>query len=662
MNIKPGCDELKEKINRLEIMLENMGIPMSLFDREGILLMMNSAAADVLGGRPGDFIGRAMADFVSEDSEIYMQRLKDVCNSGMSSIYEDQVRFSSGERWFFSRYAPVLNEGKAVYAVQIVSIDITAKKHTEEALKKSEEIFSRFMEHSPIYVFFKDEEIRAIRLSRNYEQMLGMPLDKLLGKSMDELFPSDLAKGMIADDKRVLKEGRLITVEEELNGRFYETIKFPILIEEKPKYLAGYTMDITDRKRGEEERAMLQQRLQQAQKMESIGTLAGGIAHDFNNILFPILAYSELTAMGLPSDSPLQHNIKQIFKSAERARDLVQQILTFARHQEKERVSIKISQILKETVILLRSSIPSTIDIRYDIKQHDQDTVLADPTQINQIIMNLSTNAAHAMEEKGGILELGLTAEDISSTHDNLLPDLEPGQYVKLSVRDTGHGIDPQIMHKIFEPYFTTKERGKGTGMGLAIVHGIVKSYGGDIIVESELGKGTIFNVYLPLVETGSGGLNVSKDSVQYPTGIERILIVDDEKDAVDVLQLILETLGYKVTSRTSSIEALEAFRHNPQGFDLVITDQTMPNMTGKTLARELMSIRQGIPIILCTGYSEQIDEKKAGEMGIRAFVMKPIVMGQIADTIRDVLDRKQVIPEAREGKIIRIKGEEATL
>ena len=255
--------------------------------------------------------------------------------------------------------------------------------------------------------------------------------------------------------------------------------------------------------------------------------------------------------------------------------------------------------------------------------------------------MNLCTNATHAMEENGGTLEVILTNENLDSKSDDAFPDLEVGRYVRLSIKDTGHGIEAHILDKIFEPYFTTKEVGKGTGMGLSIVHGIVKNFGGDVVVQSEIGKGTSFHVYLPMVEGDEVVLETEKDRVQLPTGKERILLVDDEKGAIDAIQPMLASLGYKVTARTSSIEALEAFRNKPQRFDLIITDQTMPNMTGKELSKELMRIRPDIPIILCTGFSETIDERRAYKMGISSFVMKPILLHDMANTIREVLDKK---------------------
>jgi PAS domain S-box-containing protein len=516
--------------------------------------------------------------------------------------------------------------------------DITERKQSEAALQESEEKFRSFSEQSLVGIYLIQDGVFKY-VNPKFADIFGYTVDECL-KNMHFrklVHPDDLALVERQVQSRVV--GKIPSVQYGFRGikKNGEVIHVEIygssILYRGRTAVTGTMLDVTDRNR-------LQAQLEQAQKMESIGTLAGGIAHDFNNILSPIMIHSEMAMMELPSGSPLQQNMKQIYKAGQRAGDLVKQILTFARKQGRELIPLSVSRILKETIKLLRSSIPTTIDIQYDIKS-EQGTVLSDPTQLNQIIMNLCTNAAHAMEENGGTLEVILTNENIASGSADSFPDLKPGRYAKLTVRDTGQGIEPQFMDKIFEPYFTTKEVGKGTGMGLALVHGIVKSYGGVITVQSEMGKGTSFHVYLPLVEEEADILETAQDSVQLPTGTERILFVDDEKAAADVMQLMLEKLGFKVTAQTSSIEALEVFRNKPQEFDLVITDQTMPNMTGKDLAKELMVIRPDIPIILCTGFSEKIDERRAGEMGINAFVMKPIVMGKIANTIRVVLDGK---------------------
>ena len=390
-------------------------------------------------------------------------------------------------------------------------------------------------------------------------------------------------------------------------------------------------IDISKRKR-------LEAQLQQAQKMESIGTLAGGIAQDFNNILSPILIHTEMVMADLPPENPLQHNLKQVFKAGERARDLVRQVLTFARQEQKERISLRLGLIVGDNIKLIRSTFPSTIKIYQDIKT-ESDTILADPTEINQILLNLCTNASYAVRDTGGELTVSLKDERLDPDAADRFHDLSPGFYLRLTVRDTGHGIDTESMKRIFEPYYTTKKTGEGTGMGLALVHGIVKSCGGDIYVESEPGKGTSFNVLLPKIEADISP--VEERTIEIPKGTENILFVDDEKVAVDAIQPMLENLGYRVTARTGSVEALEAFRHHSDVFDLVITDMTMPNMIGKDLVKELMSIRPDIPVILCTGFSEQIDEKTAMEIGICAFVMKPIVTRKIAHIIREVLDKK---------------------
>jgi len=370
--------------------------------------------------------------------------------------------------------------------------------------------------------------------------------------------------------------------------------------------------------------------------MESIGTLAGGIAHDFNNILGIIVGNTQLAMDDIPEWHSARRNLKEILTSSIRARDIVKQILTFSRQSPQEMKPVRISPIIKESLKLLRSSIPTTIEIHQNISS-DSDTVLANPVQINQVILNLCINAVHAMGEKRGVLEVGLQDVELDSGDPIQYHDLSSGKYIRLTVSDTGHGIEPKILKRIFDPYFTTKGIGEGSGMGLSVVHGIVKSHGGCVTVNSEPGKGAVFHVLFPCVEDKPEP--EADISVRIPRGREKILFVDDEKAMIDIIQPMIERLGYEVAARTSSIEGLEVFRANPDRFDLVITDFTMPNMTGMELAKELFKLRSDLPVILCTGYSEHINEEKAKRSGIRAFMAKPFVLSEFASTIRRVLD-----------------------
>jgi PAS domain S-box-containing protein len=403
------------------------------------------------------------------------------------------------------------------------------------------------------------------------------------------------------------------------------------------RYL-GIVIDITERKEAEEEKKSLQSRLIQAQKMEAIGTLAGGIAHDFNNILGAILGYAEMVQEDSPAGSMARKDIDQVVKASHRAKDLVKQILAFSRQAQTDHIPVQPGGIIKEALKMLRSSLPATIDIRQDIDP-EAGLILADPTHIHQVMVNLCTNAFHAMEETGGALTISLKKKTLSQNDLANEPRVQPGDFVQLSISDTGPGIAPEIREKIFDPYFTTKEVGKGTGMGLAIIHGIAKSYNGFVTCHSQLGEGTVFQVYLPIIvdpalhEIKTAPLDLTQ------LGNERILFIDDEEILAEMSQAMLERLGYRVTVRRNSIEALNTFQNQPDKFDLVITDQTMPGMTGSDLAWRMLQIRPGIPIILCTGYSSLITEEKARGMGIKGFAMKPLAKKDIAALIREVLD-----------------------
>jgi signal transduction histidine kinase/ActR/RegA family two-component response regulator len=400
---------------------------------------------------------------------------------------------------------------------------------------------------------------------------------------------------------------------------------------------------ITERKRAEEEKAKLEGQIQRAQKMESIGSLAGGIAHDLNNILFPISGLSEMLLDDMPPDTPEYKSIEQIHKSAKRGSDLVKQILSFSRQSNPQKLPIRIQPILKEALKLAQATIPRNIEVKNHIST-DCGMVSADPTQIHQIAMNLITNAFHAVEQTGGTIDIALKETAICPFSEkdelslNAIPgDILVGGYACITVSDTGTGIDQTLIDKIFDPYFTTKELGKGTGLGLSVVHGIVKEHGGDIRVYSEVGKGTAFNVYLPLLED-NGDIKTAAVIKQYPTGHERILLVDDEEPIVLLEQMMLEKLGYQVTVRTSSPDALAAFKANPGNFDLVISDRGMPNMTGDQLAGELISIRPEIPVIICTGFCDENDEKRSMDLGVKGFLKKPVATGDLAEMVRKVL------------------------
>lgn len=394
--------------------------------------------------------------------------------------------------------------------------------------------------------------------------------------------------------------------------------------------------DITDRKMAEEEKASLEEQLQQAQKMEAIGTLAGGIAHDFNNILAAIFGYTELAIQDTPEGSSIAEHLSKVLEASNRAKGLVQQILAFSRQSDPECIQLQLADLVADAMKMIRPSLPTTIEIILDIDP-SIGLICADQTQIHQILMNLCTNAFHAMEDSGGRLDISLKETTLSRADLLHEPNANAGTYVKLSICDSGPGMAPEIKNRIFDPYFTTKPTGKGTGMGLAIVHGIVKRYGGFISFYSEPGEGTAFHVFFPVVEKKAHTEEESIDCI--PKGTERVLFIDDEEILTTMGKNMLERRGYEVTVKNSSLDALETFQNNPDLFDVIITDQTMPFMTGGELATRMMQIRPDIPIILCTGYSTIISEEKAKSMGIREFALKPLAEKDFAKLLRKVLD-----------------------
>jgi signal transduction histidine kinase/ActR/RegA family two-component response regulator len=416
------------------------------------------------------------------------------------------------------------------------------------------------------------------------------------------------------------------------DGRSYDVHDFPFTDTDGSRLIMEVGIDITERKQ-------LEAQLLQTQKMEAIGTLAGGIAHDFNNILMAMMGFSELAMDDVPAHANAQRHLKRVFEAGLRGRDLVRQILAFSRKTEGERRGISLTPLVAETHALLRSSLPSTIQMPLAITTSD-DYVLADPIQMQQVLMNLATNAAYAMRERGGELTIGLSSATFPPGSIVPDPDMEPGTYVKLRVTDTGTGMAEEVRQRIFEPFFTTKEPGKGTGMGLAVVYGVVKNHGGAVTVLSAVGQGSIFEVFLPKAQRPDAKKEETATTV-LPTGTERVLFIDDEEILVEMVRSMLDSLGYQVTVAANGSEAWNLFLDDPTRFDLVITDQTMPDGAGLTLARRMLGVRKELPIILCTGYSETVSAEEAKEAGVREFLMKPVVKKELAEVIRRALDAR---------------------
>jgi len=511
--------------------------------------------------------------------------------------------------------------------------DITEIKKTENALSDREKKYKFLFDQSNDGIFLHDLKGNIIDTNLKASKMLGYEHGKLNQLSLQMLHPDSEAENSMQAFEQTKNEGQFVFESKFIkkDGSIIDIDISSSIVDQKEGIVQGIVRDITERKKMEE-------RIQEAQKMESIGNLAGGIAHDFNNILFPIVGMSELLLEDLPLNSPEHENAQEILKAGKRGSNLVQQILAFGRQSEHKKIPIRIQQILKEVFKLIRSTIPSNIEITQDI-QSDCGFIMADPTQIHQVAMNLITNAYHALGSTGGTISVKLKESDLES-------DKLPIRSVIISISDTGAGIDPAIADKIFEPYFTTKKTGKGTGLGLAVVYGIIKELGGDIKAYSEPGKGSKFKVFLPLMNGSSETKAINNNVTIHPTGHERILLVDDEEPIVRLEKLMLEKLGYQVTSCISSIDALDAldaFRANSNSFDLVLTDMAMPNMTGDQLAKKIFSIRSDIPIIICTGFSEKINKKHAEKLGVKGFLMKPVLKSEIAQTVRKVLDESQI-------------------
>ncbi len=590
-------------------------------------------------------------DFKEWESRVHPDDLAVTLSQVRQALYDPPHRFHSefrfrhkdgSYRWILAQGSVHPDESGRPFRAMGSHIDITERKKAEDAMRLHSAVMEVVSE-GILLVGWEDYLIKWT--NHKCERMFGYDPGEMIGMLVDRInapndrTPSETRASIVA---LLVETGEWYAEIQNIkkDGKVFWSLAHVSLFDhpEYGKVMVSALTDITDRKRAEEEKEKLETQLRHAQKMEAVGTLAGGIAHDFNNILAPIIGYTEMVMVDLPPQAaPMRADLEQVLRAAHRARELVKQILAFSRHgQDQKRVPIDVGSIVKEALKLMRASLPTSVEIQQSIQSV---TALADPTQIHQVLVNLCTNASHAMEEKG---VLGVSLSYVNLTEYDLagLPamNLNPGSYVKLSVTDTGHGMDEETMQRIYDPYFTTKEVGKGTGLGLAVVHGIVQRHEGAVSVISEIGKGTRFDVYLPRVEPGSS-FDAAKEARDLSKGMERILIVDDEQMVADLGSRMLTQLGYEVTRETNPVSALETFRRDPDAFDLIITDYTMPHITGTELAGEILKIRPDMPIILCTGYSEKGTEASAGELGIRGYAVKPLDRAQLAQLVRKALD-----------------------
>ena len=510
---------------------------------------------------------------------------------------------------------------------------IEERKKAGAALRESESRYRTVIENSNDGIVIL-EAGKIVFFNKKLLSMLGYEHhEELIGKGVEVLFHPDEKERICRYNKR-REAGRPAPEQYEARGKtkdgqnIYFGVSATRITYQNRIAVLGFLKDLTRHKR-------LERQLQQSQKMEAIGTLAGGIAHDFNNILNIIIGHTELLMLDDTIQEGSVKYLHRVMAASHRASDLVHQILTFSRQKGMEAKPLKISVLIKEILKMLRASLPSTIEIREEIKDLESQ-VMADSTQIHQVMLNLCTNAAYAMPEQDGLLQV--TLERIEITQADAL-NLTNGPYLKLSVCDNGTGMDTATQKRIFDPYFTTKKLGEGTGLGLAVVHGIITAYKGTIKVASQPGSGSQFDVYLPVIENPEVDEETELTLEELPRGQEHILFVDDEEMVVTLYEDMMTFLGYRITATSSSQDAWQMFEANPDSFDMVITDFTMPHMAGDELSKKMISLRPDIPIILCTGHSNRLTSEEIEQIGIRQFLMKPMILDHLAFTIRDVLD-----------------------
>ena len=638
---------VEEKIlhseKRFKTLYQENPIPTFTWQKKGddfVLVDFNSAAILLTEGKASNFMGKSALELYRKRPEIIDDMLR--CFKKQSVISRELVSEDFAPGRFLSVYYSYISPDLIISHVE----DITERKLVqEEMVRKSKEIADLY-NNAPCGYHSLGTDGTILRINDTELNWLGYNRDEVIGKKKWTDFMTPAGCLIFKKTFPILKNQKWVkNIEYDLVRRdgsvFPVLLNATVVIDEKGNYVESRStcFDMTERKLAEEERRRLEAELFQSQKMEAVGTLAGGIAHDLNNILGGILGYTELVlTTHITQNHPARKYMDGVLRGIDRACDLVSHINTFSRQGEKQRKLIGLGPVIKEALKLIKATLPAKIEMRQRITDVER-TIFADPTQMHQVVMNLCTNAAHAMKEKGGILEVSLSQITFGTDDAVFHPDLKTGiEYELLIVRDTGAGIDPENIGRIFDPFFTTKKPGEGTGLGLSVVYGIIKSHDGVICVESEPGQGSTFRVYIPTIIAAREGKNEQIDEA-IPGGSERIMFVDDETTLTTIFKIQFESLGYSVDVYNDPLEALAAFQKEPQSFALVTTDMAMPHMTGIDLARELTQIRPDFPVILCTGAVEELDQELLHSLGVRRLIIKPIFTKDLARAVRQVLD-----------------------
>lgn len=616
----------------------------------------DESTASILGFNASDMVimsDKAVRDKQKKISMRPMQNLMRMIVENEETVYErTYVAKDRSEFPVEVKARSFVSEGKTY--IICTAHDITQRKEVAQALKESEIRFRNFFDQSPIGIAIYDANKELVNVNLAFLRMFGVP-DREQFKRVDVFKLSFIPEHM--REKVRLGENIRVTLDMDFDVAREKSMfissrtgtgHFDLMVNNMGRdnnlKARGYLVQMQDNtQRCNAEIALRDSegQLRQAEKMEAIGSMAGGIAHDFNNILTPILGYTELTLRMVKEDNPMFNFMQEIMKAGHRAKDLVNQILTFSRQKDKDGHPVRIIPIVKEVLTLIRAAIPEEVEIKRIIKT-EHDIVMSDPTQIHQVLMNLCTNAWHAMKESGGgVLEVRVTDFMHEKGTKSRLAELDSGRYIQISVCDTGVGMKDSVLQKIFEPFFTTKKSGEGTGMGLSVVRNIVTSFKGKILVDTELGKGSEFHVVLPTIEDSTME-EMNKASAPLKTGTETVLLVDDDPSILEMVARMLETLGYQPVTAKLGSEALELVRSDPARYDVVMTDQVMPGMLGNELAAEIFAISPDIPIVLCTGFSESFSVENAHAVGITAFLKKPIIMRDLADVIRTSIESKK--------------------